>query len=139
MWKSHGRACVTDATIDCCNKHVSSSMLFPCHYFPDKTAFTFLQCSLQSLSHAALAPLFSFPLPLLLFLQSPLQSLISFNPAITLSDFLLTPYISFFRAGNKSCRMLGEHGCGETPKSFFSLKKILVILFNCSLMPLRCQ
>lgn len=49
---------MTDATIDCCNKHVTPSMLFSCHYSPDKTAFTFLQCSLQSLSHATLAPVF---------------------------------------------------------------------------------
>lgn len=74
--ESWERACVTDATIDCCNKHVTPSMLFPCHYSPDKTAFTFLRCSLQSLSHAVLAPFFFFfPFPLLLFLQFLIQSM----------------------------------------------------------------
>lgn len=104
MWKSHGRACVTDATIDCCNKHVTPSMLFPCHYSPDKTAFTFLQCSLQSLSHAALA-LF-FPLPRLLYSFFAVSYTLYFlpNPAITSSVFSFYPltHISFFFSEQKA-------------------------------------
>lgn len=113
---------------------------FPLSLFSRQNSFHLSPVLSTEPQSCSTCPPFFFPLPLLLFLQSPLQSLISFNPAITSSDFLLTPYISFIFSEQET-NLVGCWVNTDTvrPQSRFLVKKNLVILFNCSLMPLRCQ
>lgn len=108
MWKSHGRACVTDATIDCYNKHVTPSMLFPCHLSPDKTAFTFLSTEPQSCSTC---PLFLFHCLCYCSYSFFTDSYTLYflpNPAITLLFLLPNIFPSSFQSRKQSlssCRV----------------------------------